>query len=375
MNIQNLQIIILAILRQINNSNKQKGILIMNEKKNRSEKRTRVVCNLWIIISLIISIGFGLFSLIQINNYEDSVLDIYADSQDAYVQLVLDQINLVEDRTSTEIVSDILGTLDASSNRYWTFSSDDAIIFVKDVTETNRYKGFTASTYYITENAHKFINGLQNNKVVHERILINDNEYVASGVAFSYNGVNYQICLLTNPDTVLDHNVYLNAKINLSIAISVVLILFLGSTLFLSLLREHAGKELIREKKRNEELLIMEERMSAALERERLFDTQLSVFHYSVLPMMLEKLEQRAVSPVTIVYLTYETEEDKKRFLLDGQIMLDQHVFRFQNKEEKKLALVTVQCNRNAVMTALSPLLNKSIKLVRIVTTETMDEE
>ena len=54
-------------------------------------------------------------------------------SQDGYVQLVLDQINLIENDTDEALVNDILATLDASSNKYWTLSHDDALVFIKDV--------------------------------------------------------------------------------------------------------------------------------------------------------------------------------------------------------------------------------------------------
>lgn len=35
----------------------------------------------------------------QADNYESSILSIYAQQQDAYVQLVLDQINMLENRS------------------------------------------------------------------------------------------------------------------------------------------------------------------------------------------------------------------------------------------------------------------------------------
>ena len=84
----------------------------------------------------------------QMKKYERGVLDVYAVQQDGYVQLVLDQINLQEDQDSEEIVHNILETLDASSNHYWTLSDAGSLVFVKDVLETNRYKGFTQESYY-----------------------------------------------------------------------------------------------------------------------------------------------------------------------------------------------------------------------------------
>lgn len=76
----------------------------------------------------------------QISSYDKSVLEIYAGQQDAYVQLVLDQINLQANRSDDEIITEILGSLDSSSGKYWTLSKEQALLFVKDVMETNRYK-------------------------------------------------------------------------------------------------------------------------------------------------------------------------------------------------------------------------------------------
>ena len=89
----------------------------------------------------------------QMKSYEDSILSIYAEQQDAYVQLVLDQINLKDNRNDEQIIKEILETMDASSNHYWTFSKDQSMLFVKDITETNKYKGVTASTYYMSDSA------------------------------------------------------------------------------------------------------------------------------------------------------------------------------------------------------------------------------
>ena len=326
----------------------------------------------WVILAFVVAIGFGFFSLEQIRYYESSVLEIYADSQDAYVQLVLDQINLLEDRTNDEIVSDILGTLDSSSNRYWTFSYEETMIFVKDIAETNRYKGFTTSTYYVSEEAKQFIRNLSTNKVTHTVIPIESDSYVISGVSFQYNNATYQICLLTNQSTILEHNVYLNAKINLNIAVASVLLLFLLAVILLTIMYERKHTALCKEKKANEELRIMVEKLSASLERERIFDTQFSVFHHSIFPMLQEKLEKRKITPITTTYLEYDTEEAKTSFLLRSQLLFDQHVFRFHNEAEKKIILVTIQCTKEAVMLALRPLLQNGVRLTQIVTNERM---
>ena len=78
----------------------------------------------------------------QMKSYEDSILSIYAEQQDAYVQLVLDQINVLDDRSDEEIVTKILGSLDASSRKYWTLTKNKALLFVKDVRDLHRIHFF-----------------------------------------------------------------------------------------------------------------------------------------------------------------------------------------------------------------------------------------
>lgn len=339
-------------------------MMMKGKSRLTAEKKIRI----WLGAAVGLALIFVAFSVFQIRKYEQSVLDIYADAQDAYVQLVLDQINIVADRAEYEIVEDILSTLDSSSNRYWTFSDEEALIFVKDVAETNRYKGFTTSTYYVSDEAKGFIAKLRTNKVVHDIIPINTKKYVASGVAFEYNGTMYQMCLLTNPRTVLDHNVYMNARINLSVMIGIVVLMFLVTAVMLVLTNHKKDERIKSEHNTNTELRRMVEKLTAALERKRLFDTQLTVFHHSVLPMFLEKLAERSIRTYSVFTLRYETAEKKEHFLVNCQVLLDQRVFRFQNTEEQRIILVAVQQNRDEVMRLLTTVLEDGIRMERVIT-------
>ena len=148
-------------------------------KKNKKPKNVLVITTIYVICFSVIA---GVFAYTRINKYEEGVLEVCATQQDAYVQLVLDQINLKSNRDDEQIINDILGTMNSSSNKYWTFSKNQSILFVKDVLETNRYKGVTTATYYESESATEFLNNLQNNRVTHDFIEIDGNSYVASGV-------------------------------------------------------------------------------------------------------------------------------------------------------------------------------------------------
>lgn len=189
--------------------------------KKKILPKTVCLCSLLAIVSCI------LFSY-EIKQFENGILDVVATSQDGYVRLVLDQINLKENRKDEEIVKNILSTLDASNNKYWTFSKGDTLLFVKDVLETEKYKSFTASTYYYSISSQQFYDNLTANKVIHEVIHINNHNYIASGTVFSYNGSEYRLALLSNEDAILENNIYLKGKAEICIAyLSTVMILLL----------------------------------------------------------------------------------------------------------------------------------------------------
>ena len=88
--------------------------------KNNSSKMFPTL--FFTFIALVIACLAAVYAWVLINNYEKGVAEIYAQEQDGYVQLVLDQINLQPENTDEEIIRNILGTLDSSSNRYWTLS-------------------------------------------------------------------------------------------------------------------------------------------------------------------------------------------------------------------------------------------------------------
>lgn len=319
---------------------------------------------LWVAFAFITAITGGLFAWFQIAQYEEGVIEIYAAQQDAYVQLVLDQINLNREQKNQSVIVNIIGTLDSSKNKYWTLADDAAIIFVKDVTETNRYKGFTTETYYISDSAQRFIDSLQVNRVSHSLIVIEERSYIASGVIFNYQGVNYQICLLTNPDAVLDHNAYLGAKINLSVMIGTILCIFLITVIALGRSLNLRAHQLEREKENGEALSRMVEKLNEELSLSSMYDARLAVFQTDFLPMFFEKLEAKGSKPVTLLLLEYDSEKAAAFFLEDGYLMMDNKIIRFRDEKKKKLVLAAVGYDEKAAVEAVSWLLYKEIRLV-----------
>jgi len=275
------------------------------KKQNGIQKKKKRRLYTWVVtlLSLVLVSVVGLMAWYQMSSYEEGMLDVYANQQDGYVQLVLDQINLNKSRSDKQIIDDILGTLDASNNRYWTFSRGDSLIFVRDVLETNRYKGYTTTTYYHSESAKDFLKQLTTDKVVHDIIQIEEIPYIASGVEFSYQGENYKICLLTNAETVLDYNAYLNAKINLVVLAFVLLQIVVISLIFLALLAEKYRKQLWRETDKNIVLRKKIEQLNEVLERGELYDPECTAFQRGAVPVILKKLEERQAWPFSVYYL------------------------------------------------------------------------
>lgn len=282
----------------------------------------------------------------QMKKYERGVLDVYAVQQDGYVQLVLDQINLQEDRDSEEIVHNILETLDASSNHYWTLSDAGSLVFVKDVLETNRYKGFTQESYYTSGSAGEFIKSLQEDRVTHREITVKDQDFVASGVSFSYNGKSYAMCLLTSTDAILDQNEYLSAKITLELLVLIALAVVVCGGFILALMTERRQKECQQIKGEKQVLFEKVEKMNHLRMKELLFHPRYSAFYPGALPELLERMEKKNIWPLEMVLVKCEKGEQRDEFMSLSQIYLgkktlrvildDAHVMLLFMREESK---------------------------------------
>lgn len=184
----------------------------MKEKLSTQKKKSITVktLTLSVVVSVLIYAGIRIY----LAKLETGLLDVCAIQQDSYVEFVLEQIFLRDNRTDDEIM-EMIAALDASNDNYWTLSKNKQLLFVKDVMETNRYKGITMNSYYASASATKFLDSLMLNTIRHDEIVIGNKEYIVSGTAFSYQGKEYKICLLTNKDVILDQNLFLEANINI----------------------------------------------------------------------------------------------------------------------------------------------------------------
>jgi len=342
-------------------------------KKRKEKKRIIDGVFFWTLFALLCAAGALLYATLQIKTYEDGVIEIYANQQDAYVQLVLDQINLNRENASEEEILEIIGTLDASVNKYWTLSNREALIFVKDVTETNKYKGFTTKTYFISDSAHDFIDKLSVNRVEHGLIEINEKQYITSGVRFEYNDTLYQICLLTNPDTVLEQNEYLSAKIDLSIMVILVVVVFLLTVIGLGRHVAKRNKELILERENSRKIGKMVEKLNEQLSEGDLYDARLAFFEASYLNLFLDKLSTRSFEEMTFVVLRYKNAEAKEFFLKDSYLMLDTNMIRFSDEDQKLIILAALNYSKEQAERAISWILYQDLWIEKMITLEEVE--
>ncbi len=343
-------------------------------KKLKQKGRIWESVTAWTVFAIVCVSLCVLYATYQIVGYEAGVISIYARQQDAYVQLVLDQININKEEKSENAILEIIGTLDSSTNKYWTLSHDETIIFVKDVTETNRYKGFTTETYYYSDTAQEFLETLTVNRVMHGQITVNDKEYIASGVKFQYQDENYQICLLTNPEVVLEQNEYLSARVNLSVMIAAVMTVFLITIIAMGRMINKKDGELQREREDNFNLNRMVEQLNQELNAGDMYDVRKSLFHKDFLPMLYTKLQARKISPVTFMVLEYDSQEEKEFFLTDASLMMDRRIMRFGDNSSKHIILALVQYDELEARKAIEWILSVKLRAVAMLCVNNVEE-
>ena len=340
-------------------------------KKEKKFKKKRVHYKWMGAIAIVGVLILLLWGHYQINEYEASVLSIYADQQDAYVQLVLDQINVQENRSDEEIITEILGSLDTSNKKYWTLSKDQALLFVKDVMETNRYKGFTTSTYFVSESANEFLNQLVVNQVVHEIIDIEKERYVASGVVFEYNHAQYKICLLTNETVILDNNTFLSSKIGLYIFVAIALCFLLLTAMILLWQLDDREKRIVAMSHREEALNSTVQSLEEKVEAYDYYHPRLSLFHSQLFKIFIQRMEKRHILPFTIMKVKFSGREELYDFLEAAQVLLDEKVIRFAWSEDT-LMLLFVKYTKGEARKAMKPLQagDRKMQIVKVISKE-----
>lgn len=319
------------------------------------------------VMAVILTIISILCVWLQINNIEDGILEVYAAQQDAYVQLVFDQINIKQNRDDEEIVNDILSSLDASSNKYWTFSKEHSLLFVKDIIETNRYKELTTASYYATESAEKFFNNLSTFEVTHSNVEIDDKYYLASGIIFNYGGNEYKLCLLTNKSVILNNNKFMSAKLEIIILEIILLIILIAVSMIFA---GRIDKNILEIKAKNKDIDTLHmtvQQLNELLREREHYDTRYQLWGSNLIKDFLIKMKTKGILRVVEARLECNDENSKYVFVDRASVMLDRRVIRF-SLGEKSLLLLYIYYDEEHARKSLEPLLNgnEQVKLSNI---------
>lgn len=316
--------------------------------KQRFHLSTGVVAIAAVVIALVAAISIWW----QLSRYEDNLLEIFAKQQDQYIALAVDQINLEQGRSDDDIIGKVLGSISGSTSQYWTLSKKNSLIFVKDVTDSSRYRGFSTKTYYSTDSAASFVAGLTKDRIDHAIIQIDGNDYIASGTVFSYGDDTYRLCLLTGKHVVIDQNAYLAARVNVGVTVAVVLIVFVVACVGMSLRGDALNRRLRATEDDNRELRRIVERLNNEIMGRKPFDTEHSLFSVQQISTLLGKLGPAGKLPATLVSLQFDSITDRDAFMAKAAPVFDNSVVRFA--DGCILVLVFIAMESSAAKYALS---------------------
>lgn len=329
------------------------------KKTNKKPHALFYTCISMIAVAAVLITGM----IFAFHSYEKGLLEVCADEQDGYVQLVVDQIQLNSERSNDEIIRDILDTLDSSSGRYWTFSENENILFVKDVLETDKYKDVSADTYYNSDSAREFLHDLSDQTIRHDEIEIGGTRYIASGTSFQYQNQTYRLVLLINETIFLDNNVYLGARISLITIAGIGIVLMVIVPMVLAWSNDKAQRKLNETEEDNIEL---RQKLMTSGERnllKQLYTDEGGVWDISLEEMCLNKLKKRGVPQAAVAVFRFADESEKNDFLRNGSRMIQSKFLYFGDQNE--LDLLFVNKSAPAIREKLKPV-EKNLKEIRI---------
>jgi hypothetical protein len=341
------------------------------KKIKQRDKSNQIFILTMILIPCIVILGLAVAHA-QRFQQENGILDVCADQQDARVSLVLNQVIELGDWESGETVADILAALDSSDNQYWTFSSNQTLLFVKNKLETRTWTGFTTATYYSSDSAQSFFRQLRLNRVTHSMISVDGVKYLASGVVFNHQEVTYQLCLLTSRETVLDNNHFTSAKVLYWILIVSLLCLVTVIPIVLAIKVRTMSGTIYQLEQNVQTMNLRLNKYSEDFADMDLHNTRFNLWRPAVLSKFAEGLQARGASPVTLMRIHCDTADDRRQFLNVATFMLDHMVLRFA-ATGTDLILVFAGIGGEAAESSVSPLLSQTVTLQKSLVAGTAD--
>lgn len=315
-----------------------------------------------LILILALSVGLIMLGVFIMGQYEYSVLTSYAKQQDSYVKLVLDQINLQADRSDDEIIENILASLGNGDTSYWAFSKEQTILYIKNVTETYQYKGITMESYFSSNTASEFLNSLRLNQVTHAIVNMGDDQYVASGVIFKYDGNQYKICLLTDQTVILSDNAFLSAKILMYIFWIALIIIALLMSVFLLIERVLRKREIEEEEASIQDLNLKLEKAESEVQYYRYYSPENNVYTDKMLPLLIDSLRSKGAKQLSMLTVEFPEERLTDDFLHNTADRFGKRVLRFK-ESDKKASLLFVNVEQAEAKEQLERLLPPEVKI------------
>lgn len=319
-------------------------------------KTTLIVIPLCVVLALL--------GWLQMRDLDNGIVETYARQQDSYVGIVLNEINLNSDRSTDEIINDILGTLHNSSGSYWAFSRGQTMLYVKDVTETNRYKGVSANTYFDSTEAEGFLDDLAEGQVTHQRILLGNEDYLASGTLFTYDGSEYRLCLLTNVNVLLGNNAYMGARARMGTLWACGIAAFCVGMMVTANTVDRRRRERDSERAK---VALLNEKLGLQAERDRMMDlynAREGAWNAGLVTRFAAKLRARGVEGGAVLRVGCDTLEEALELLERCNRSFGDGVLRFHDAGDCEITLLFANETPNGAAEAVEPLLQGEAHIV-----------
>lgn len=312
------------------------------------------------VIMIVVAAVLAALSYAQVKDVERGTVEAVAVQQDGYLELVLGQIALNQDSPDEEIIQNILSTLDGNKGSYWTFSKGQTMLFVKDATETSRYRSLTADSYFSTQSGAEFLAGLSTDDVVHSVIDINGTQYVASGALFDYGGETCRLCLLTNRDILLESNAMLGARSRLLVLMLCMLAIMVAVPIGAAVNAARARNKLFAAQA---QLVEQEDALQKAERRHSLLDSfqvEERVWRADMLPKFEERARERGVSCAQMS-VECRNQEARAKLLAYLGMHTDKRVLMFE-AGPNEVTLLMVNGSREELEDALRRALTQGVR-------------
>jgi len=314
------------------------------DNKKKKKKKQRVVDRRIFVFIAIVAIIMGCFMewlcFFELARYEDAFLMVYGMEQDGYVQVTIDQINRLGDDATEKQITDIVSSIDSTAEGYWTLTTDEDILFVKSITETNKYKNLSADSYYGMDSSREFIRSLNTEAVRHELVYINDDRYIASGGKFNWHGKTYTICLMTYDYVIVNQNSLLEAKNVVIVMVSIMVAIFICSIMIAV---RTISKNLVKiaqynanEIKLNKTVANLQEKISTY----EAFTSKFHTYYAAAIPEFLRSLYEKGVGPLHVILIHLKDREKMDDYLQKMLMATDENTLRFMVDDENLVIIL-----------------------------------